>query len=187
MVQNPGHNQVIDDWQCLELAREGDENAWRDLFKRHYPRLVRMAYGITGSFDTARDMVQESFVRLVQVRIRHRTGSFNSFLSTIVYRLALRERGRASSYDHSDAIVIADGSPSPLELAIRDDTDRIIVRVIQSLSVEYREILTLRFFGGHTYEEIAQITEVPIGTVKSRLFYAIKICRERLKERGVFK
>jgi RNA polymerase sigma-70 factor (ECF subfamily) len=55
------------------------------------------------------------------------------------------------------------------------------------LSNEQREILALRYFGGHSYEEIAEITEVPIGTVKSRIFYAIKVCQEKLRERGVFK
>jgi RNA polymerase sigma-70 factor (ECF subfamily) len=178
---------VIDDWHCLDLARGGNESAWRDLFERHYPSLVRMTSFITGSIDTGKDLAQESFVRLLHVQIRHQTGSFKSFLSTIAYRLALREKSRFNSLVPSDAAIIDDGSPSPLELAIRDDTDRIIFQVIQSLSVEHRVILTLRYFGGHTYEEIARITDLPIGTVKSRIFYAIKVCREMLKERGVFK
>jgi RNA polymerase sigma factor (sigma-70 family) len=59
--------------------------------------------------------------------------------------------------------------------------------VMQSLSDDQREILALRYFGGHSYEEIARITGIPIGTVKSRIFYAIKTCREKLTERGVFK
>jgi RNA polymerase sigma-70 factor (ECF subfamily) len=178
---------MTDDWRCLELARAGDEIAWRVLFDRHYPPLVKMASCITGSLETAQDLAQESFVRLLHVEIRYRDGSFKSFLSTIAYRLALKERKRHNSDRKLDPVLIADGSLSPLELAIRDETDRIIVRVIQSLSIEHREILILRYFGGHSYEEISQITEVPIGTVKSRIFYAIKICQEKLKEQGVFK
>jgi len=178
---------MTDDWRCLELAREGDETAWRVLFQRYYPSLVRMASCITGSVDTAHDLAQESFVRLLHVEIRHRNGSFKSYLGTIAYRLALKERKRHSSNYDLETVPIADDSPSPLELAIQNETDRIIVRVIQSLSNEQREILALRYFGGHSYEEIAEITEVPIGTVKSRIFYAIKICQEKLRERGVFK
>jgi RNA polymerase sigma-70 factor (ECF subfamily) len=178
---------VIDDWDCLDLAHGGDENAWRDLFERHYPSLVRMTSSITGSVETGHDLAQESFVRLLHVRIRHHTGTFKSFLSTIAYRLALKERSRHDSHPPSDSALIADSSPSPLELAIRDDTDRIIFQVIQSLSAEHREILTLRLIGGQSYEEIASLTGVPIGTVKSRMFYAVKICREMMKQRGVFK
>jgi RNA polymerase sigma-70 factor, ECF subfamily len=176
-----------DDWRCLELAREGDEIAWRVLFQRHYPSLVRMASCITGSLDTAHDLAQESFVRLLHVDIRHRNGSFKSYLGTIAYHLALKERDRHSSNRDLDTVPIADDSPSPLELAIQNETDRIIVRVLQSLSNEQREVLALRYFGGHSYEEIAQITGIPIGTVKSRIFYAIKICQEKLRARGVFK
>ncbi|HEX7571898.1 MAG TPA: RNA polymerase sigma factor, partial [Bacteroidota bacterium] len=161
--------------------------AWRDLFERHYPSLVRMTSSITGSVETGHDLAQESFVRLLHVRIRNHTGTFKSFLSTIAYRLALKERTRHNSHLPSDPALIADGSPSPLELAIRDETDMIIFRVIQSLSAEHREILTLRLIGGHSYEEIARMTDVPLGTVKSRMFYAVKLCREELKERGVFK
>lgn len=178
---------MIDDWRSLELAREGDENAWRDLFERHYPSLVKMTSSITGSIESGHDLAQESFVRLLHVRIRNHTGTFKSFLSTIAYRLALKERTRHNSHLPSDPALIADGSPSPLELAIRDDTDRIVFQVIQSLSAEHREILTLRLTSGLGYEEIARITGIPIGTVKSRIFYAVKKCREMLKERGVFK
>ena len=178
---------MIDDWHCLELARGGDEGAWRDLFERHYPSLVRITSSITGSIEAGKDLAQESFVRLLQVQIRHHGGSFKSFLSTIAYRLALKEKSRQRSLVPSEGAIINDGSPSPLDLAIRDETDRIIFQVIQSLPVEHRVILTLRYFGGHTYEEIARIADLPIGTVKSRIFYAIKVCREMLKERGVFK
>jgi RNA polymerase sigma-70 factor (ECF subfamily) len=178
---------MIDDWECLKAARKGDEHAWRVLFERHYPMLVRLASYITGSLETAQDLAQESFVRLFQAEIRHHDGSFKSFLSTIAYRLALKERKRNSSDSTLDPALIADGSPTPLELAIRDENDVLIIRVIQSLSIEHREILTLRFVAEYSYDEIARITGVPIGTVKSRIFYAIKICQEKLREQGVFK
>lgn len=178
---------MIDDWRCLELAHRGNEKAWRDLFERHYPSLVRMTSSITGSMETGKDLAQESFVRLLHFRIRHHTGTVRSLLSTIAYRLALKERSRHSSLLPSGIELIPDGAPSPLELTIRNETDRIIVRVIQSLSVEHREILILRFFGGNSYEDIARITALPIGTVKSRIFYAVKICQEKLKQQGIFK
>jgi RNA polymerase sigma-70 factor (ECF subfamily) len=145
-----------------------------------------VVFCITGSLDLAQDLAQESFVRLLRVRITHREGSLKSFLSTMAYRLALKERKRQASSRNLDAIDVADGSPSPLEEAIRDETDRIIVRIVQSLTVDHREILALRFFGGHSYEEIARMTSIPIGTVKSRIFYAVKMCREKLREQGVF-
>jgi RNA polymerase sigma-70 factor (ECF subfamily) len=186
MVQGAGHWPMTDDWACLDLARGGDQTAWRVLFAKYYHTLVKMSSFITGSLDSAEDIAQEAFVNLHRVEIRHRNGSFKSFLTTIAYRLALKERKRQHTDRKLDALVIADDTPSSLEKAIRDETDRMIVRTIQALSFEHREILALRFFGDHSYEEIAKITEIPIGTVKSRIFHAIKICHERLKEQGVF-
>lgn len=186
MVQASGPGRLIDEWRCLDLARQGDETSWRFLFHRHYKPLVRMTFCITGSLDTAHDLAQESFVRLLRVKIRHREGSFTAFLSTIAYRLALKERKRRSSRRNSEMVDLVDGAPSPLEEVIRDETQRVIFGVMQSLPGDHREILALRFFGGHSYEEIARITDVPIGTVKSRIFYSIKTCRERLQHKGVF-
>ena len=177
---------MISDWVCLALARGGDERAWRILFERYHASLLRMTSLVTGSIDSAQDLVQESFIRLLDCHIKHRDGSFKAFLTTMAYRLALKEKHRKSSGDRLDGHTIADDAPSPLEEAILDERKRAIIRVVQSLPIHQREILALRFYGGHSYEEIARITELPIGTVKSRLFYGVKTCQMELKKRGVF-
>ncbi len=176
---------MTDDWRCLDLARAGDGPAWKSLFERHYPSMVRVAFFVTGSLESAQDVAQETFACLLRTNIRHRDSTLKAFLGTIAYRLALKEKMRLHPLRNLESLPIADDSPSSLEKAVRDETDRLIVRAIQSLAVEYREVLTLRFFGGHSYGEIARIMEIPIGTVKSRIFYAIKTCRETLKEQGV--
>ncbi len=177
---------MTDDWSSLQQARAGDETAWQSLFDRYYQSLVKMAFFITGSLESAQDVAQEAFVSLLHVRVHHHHGKFKSFLSTIAYRLALKERMRLHPIGKLDAVSVVDDSPSVLEKSVTDETDRLIVSTIQELSVEYREVLTLRFFGEHSYEEIAEIMEIPVGTVKSRIFYAVKSCREKLKEQGVF-
>jgi RNA polymerase sigma factor (sigma-70 family) len=177
---------MTDDWPRLDRARTGDEAAWQRLFEQYYPPLVRMALFITGSLESAKDVAQESFVSLLRANIRHRNGSLKSFLSTIAYRLALKERARRLALGKLDAVPVIDESPSVLERAVQDETDRLIIATLGGLDIEQREVLTLRFFGGHSYEEIAAITGVPVGTVKSRIFYAIKTCREKLKGEGVF-
>ncbi len=176
---------MTDDWQCLDLARAGDGPAWKILFERHYPSLVRVALFVTGSPESARDVAQEAFVYLLRANIRHRESTLKAFLGTIAYRLALKERMRLHPLRKLESLPVADDSPSSLEKTVRDETDKLIVRSIQTLAAEYREVMTLRFFGGHSYDEIARIMEIPIGTVKSRIFYAVKSCREKLKQLGV--
>jgi RNA polymerase sigma-70 factor (ECF subfamily) len=176
---------MTDDWLRLEQARDGDESAWRALFETYYLLTVKMAYFITGSLESAKDIGQEAFVVLLRANIRHQNGSLKSFLSTIAYRLAVKERMRRNQLRDLDAVSIADDSASGLEAAVRNETDRLIVRTIQSLNAEQREILTLRFFGGNSYEDIARIMSIPVGTVKSRIFYAVKSCRQMFKEQGI--
>jgi RNA polymerase sigma-70 factor, ECF subfamily len=176
---------MTDDWLCLELARNGDEAAWRSLFERYYVLLVKVAFFITGSIESSKDIGQEAFVVLLRANILHRNGSLKSYLSTIAYRLAVKERTRRNKLKSLDVSPIPDESSSAYELAVKDETDRLIVRTIQSLAIDQREILILRFFGENSYEEIARIMSIPIGTVKSRIFYAVKSCRRTLKEQGI--
>lgn len=187
MVQESGLLEMTEDWRLLVLARRGDSAAWRDLYRLHYAPVVRMAASITGSIDSAHDLAQESFVRLLGSTIRHYNGTLRSFLTTISYRLALKERRRTSAATDVDTLAIDSGQFSPLEETIRNETARKILGVIQTLPLPQREILALRFFAEQSYEEIAEVTGLPIGTVKSRLFYAVKACREGLIASGVFR
>lgn len=176
---------MISDWDCLDRARNGDEDAWRLLFERHHASLLKIAVLITGSIEAAEDMAQESFVRLLRSRIRHTDGSFKSYLSTIAYRLALKEKRRRGREKDLDGSAMSDENPSPLERAVREERDRHIVHTIHALPEHHRDILILRFYGEHSYEEIARLTRLPLGTVKSRIFYAVKMCQSELRDKGV--
>jgi RNA polymerase sigma-70 factor (ECF subfamily) len=176
---------MIADWELLERARRGDETSWRELFQRHHRSLVKIAFLITGSMEAAKDLAQETFVRLLRSKIGHTRGSFKGYLSTIAYRLALKEKRRRLRNGGIDGLEIADGNPSPLEATLRDERQRLVAQAMGTLSDDHRDILILRFYGDHSYDEIAQITNVPMGTVKSRMYYAVKACREKLSEKGV--
>jgi RNA polymerase sigma-70 factor (ECF subfamily) len=176
---------VSTDWDQLAHARRGDEAAWRDLVERHSPRLLKMALLITGSVAAAQDIAQETFMELHRTRPRHKRGSLKGYLSTIAYHLALKEKRKIASLEPIDEIAPAAGNPSPLEIALAEERERIIFDVIRSLEEGHRDILILRFYGGHSYREIAGISGIPLGTVKSRIFNALKTCRRRLRDKGV--
>ena len=172
-------------WEDLARARRGSQQAWRVLFERHSPSLLRMAALITGSTDAARDCVQEAFVRVLNSVVYHQAGSLRAYLSTIVYRLAVKEnirqrRGTPLRWQDSPS-----PNPSPLDAAIADERQREVARAILALPEHHRDILILRFHGDHTYEEIAEMTGLSLGTVKSRIFYAVLSTRKALKLRGV--
>ena len=155
------------------------------LFKQYSPRLLRMAALMTGSTDAARDCVQETFVRVLSSVVHHQSGTLRAYLSTIAYRLALKENIRRSRLAPHGALEPASPDPSPLDEAIADEQQREVARVLRALPAHHREILILRLHGDHSYEEISEITGLPLGTVKSRIFHAVKLARTNMKKRGV--
>lgn len=176
---------MISDWNYLSKARNGDEKAWGFLFKKYNKSLIKMTTLITGSIDTAKDIVQETFVRLLNGRIKHQEGNFKSYVTTIAFRLALKEKSRSLRILEIKENHFEDTSSSPIEKQITEENQKHIFQAITSLPEHQRNILVLRFYGEHSYEVISEITQLPLGTVKSRIFYAVKACKEKLKEKGV--
>ena len=173
------------EWECFLRARQGDELAWRLLMGRYGTRLNAMALMITGNAAAADDVVQETFVRAFRASIKRCTGTVNGFLGTIAYRLALKEVKREKRHVKLDGIEPIDQAEDPLDKVLKDERDRCVVDAIGDLEAVHRDVLILRFYGDHSYEEIADLLQVPLGTVKSRIFHAVKSCRETLRLKGV--
>ncbi len=173
------------DWDCFFRGQQGDEQAWRVLTENYRSRLMTLALLITRSGAAAEDVVQETFVRALRATIKDTSGTVHGLLGTIAYRLALKEAQRMRRYVSLDKLERSDYGESPMEQLLKDERQRFIARAIGSLNAEHRDVLLLRCYGGHSYEEIARLLDVPIGTVKSRIFYAVKSCREILRRKGV--
>ncbi|MFH1845462.1 MAG: RNA polymerase sigma factor [bacterium] len=176
---------MISDWDNLERARQGDETAWRGLIAQHDQSLLRTTFLVTGSLAAAKDLVQEAFLRLLHCQPKHQHGSFKAYLSTIAFRLALKEKARRQRHTDIDTVELADQTVSPLESVLCKERDRQLATVITALPDHHRLVLVLRFYGEHSYEEIARILDLPLGTVKSRLFNAVKACRHGMREKGI--
>jgi RNA polymerase sigma-70 factor (ECF subfamily) len=131
--------------------------------------------------------VQETFVRAIGSKIRHHTGTVSGFLGTIAYRLALKEAKRTKRTTGLDGLALADSGAAPLEAILKDERDRLVTEAIGSMDRKRRDVLIMRFYGRYSYEEIAEHLQLPLGTVKSRMFNAVKYCREFLRKKGVLK
>jgi RNA polymerase sigma-70 factor (ECF subfamily) len=175
------------DWERLIRAQRGDEASCRELLEQHQSRLMALALLITGCASAADDVVQETFVRAFNARLKNTEGTVQGFLGTIAYRLALKESAREGRHVELEMMDPPDGSPGPFENVLIDERDRLIARAIGALHADHRDVLVLRFYSGHSYEEIASLLKIPLGTVKSRLFNAVRSCREMLRKKGVLK
>jgi RNA polymerase sigma-70 factor (ECF subfamily) len=176
---------MMSDWELISRARGGDESAWTALIARHRSRLLKLSLLMTGDPQSADDVVQDTFVRLLDYGEEKRGASFAALASTIAYRFALKERQRAVKHYSFETANPQDLNSSPLDSVLRSERDRELVQALLGLDDAHRDILILRFYGEHSYAEIARLTGAPLGTVKSRIFYGVKQCRKQLMKKGL--
>jgi RNA polymerase sigma-70 factor (ECF subfamily) len=176
---------VDGDWERFARAQRGDERAWRELTAEHQPRLAALALFVTGSTEHVDDIVQETFVRAFVAKLRNHSGTVTGYLGTIAYRLAVKESRRLRRNVALTDRDMNDVQHTPLDDVLLEERARHVATAIGRLSEEQRQVLILRMYCGHSYQEIARILRVPLGTVKSRIFNAVKSCRESLRRKGV--
>jgi RNA polymerase sigma-70 factor (ECF subfamily) len=170
--------------------RRGDPDAFEYLVREHQDRLYDFCVRMVGDREEAHDLVQEIFVSVHQNLRRFRE---DARLSTWLFRitknhcinrlkyLKRRGRGRSEAYDESSAAALAEaqGTPPGPDAALEAARERARVqRAISQLDPDARMLVALRDIEGLSYEEIVDITELPEGTVKSRLHRA----REKLAD-----
>jgi RNA polymerase sigma-70 factor (ECF subfamily) len=181
------------DPDLLRRAQSGDEAAFGVIMRTEYARTFRIAYAIVHNEADARDICQEAWLTIwKQLGTFRGDARFTTWLHPIVTRKALDHlRKRRRWFDRflpfghgDDDAAVAVPEPATDETA-REQTEgnETVVRVraaIASLPPNHRAVLALREMEGLSYEEIAQATGVPIGTVMSRLFHARKLLAAKL-------
>ena len=154
----------------------GDEAALRTLIDRHREALFGFLYRMTNDRAIAEDLLQETFMRLVTHRGKS-PDRFRAWLYTIAANLA-RDHFRSAHVRHTstdalDGLDLREASIAEESLLRNAERER-VARALQELPPEQREVIILRFYHELRLDEIALISDVPLGTVKSRLFYALK-------------
>jgi len=167
------------DLQLIERCLSGEEAAWEDLVKVHTRRVYAICYRFTGSDQEAQDLTQEVFIRVFRSlkSFRAGEGSFSVWLGKLSRNLLIDHYRRSKSDRATDSI--EDQLPMLEErramsaradglLAGREASEALQLG-LQKLSPELRETVILRDLEELEYREIAQVLNVPEGTVKSRL------------------
>ena len=157
----------------------------RAIHDAHGPALLRFALRLTGDYTFAQDVVQEALLRAWKkpAILEQSDESARKWLFTVVRNIVIDDRRSAR---HAREL-LTDAVP---ETATSDGTDAqldawVLADALASLSVEHRSAVVSAYYLGHTVSEIARRSDVPEGTVKSRLHYALRAMRIALQERGV--
>lgn len=178
---------IADEELMVQIAA-GDKQAFSTLMARYRRKAISLAYRYVGDFDEAEDMAQDSFVKVYQnASLFDRKRRFSSWFYTILIN-ACRDRSRqmkrrsvfAKRYEEDRKL------ESILETDRASDNSEMLKIALAKLSPDKREILALRLADDLSYEEIAGILKVSLGTVMSRLFRAKKELEKILRNMGAF-
>ena len=181
------------DEELVEACLAGEESAFDVLLGRWEKRIRGAIYRLVGSDEEARDLCQEAFLKAYKsLRSFKQEARFSSWLYQIALNLCRdrmrRRRGKTMvSLDELEeggaAMTVA--GPTALDLLQERDTRRLVVQAIEALPDEQREVIILKEYQGLTFLEIAQVLDVPISTVKTRLYRGLDQLRSRLEREGV--
>jgi len=176
--------EALDDSQLVRRATRGELSAFEQLVDRHRPVVIRVAARIVGS-DEAEDVSQDAFLRAFHRLDGFRGDApFRSWLLRITHNAALDHLGRRRA-EPVDPETLDTSEPTPARapaehLEVRERIER-LERKLHGLNAQHRVALVLRDVEGLTYEEIADITDTPLGSVKARLHRARREFIEMLR------
>lgn len=179
---------VNDDSQLIDDALTGNSSAFGRLVTKYQDRLFNTLVHVVGSHDEARDVCQDAFVQaFVKLSTFQGSSAFYTWLYRIAFNVAISRRRRMRptvSVEQSreltgDEPLARDGGPN--ERMERQERVRQVQAGLAALSEEYRTVLVLREMDGHCYETIAEMLDLPVGTVRSRLHRARIELRDQLK------
>jgi RNA polymerase sigma-70 factor, ECF subfamily len=173
--------------EIIRRWKRGDKRAYEILVRRHMTDAYLVAYGYVGNPEDARDLSQEAFVKVYQARARFdEERPFYPWLYRVLRNHCLNflRRGRVevSIDDENMRREIASKQPTVLENIEGEERRRLVRAAVARLSDDHREIIVLKNFKDCSYKEIAEILDIPIGTVMSRLFYARQALRALVEE-----
>jgi RNA polymerase sigma-70 factor, ECF subfamily len=162
--------------RCLR----GDESAWEDLVRLHTRKVYGLCYRFTGSGSEAQDLTQEVFLRVFRTvkSFRSEEGSFGTWLARVTRNLLIDHYRRTRQERVTDSIeeqlpmmeeTGTSGSVRPDDALAGQEAAQILRMTLQKLSPDLREAVILRDLQEMEYREIAEVLQIPEGTVKSRI------------------
>ena len=184
--------EQLDDRTLVVRILEGDRDRFSELVARYERRVINYVYRITHRYEEAHDLAQEIFVKVFLALDRYDSKyQFSTWLFRIAQNSAI-DALRKKSISEVPLARPTDDEPSGKEREFADDgispyralknkqLGAAIDRAVENLPADYRELIQLRHFAELSYEEIATMKRLPLGTVKNKLFRARNLLKDAL-------
>jgi RNA polymerase sigma-70 factor (ECF subfamily) len=188
---------VVADGELVARAIAGREEGFEELVRRYQRPIVAYVYRMVGDYDSALDLTQEVFIKVYGSLERYRPEfKFSTWIYRIAHNAAIDHLRRLGGMRIEDLEAegeggrtyekpLASNAPTPEQESERRERRAEIEEIVQALAPAYRELIVLRHAHDLSYDEIAEVTGLPLGTVKNRIFRAREAMRTHLVERGI--
>jgi RNA polymerase sigma-70 factor (ECF subfamily) len=187
----------IADPDLVTRACAGREDCFEELVRRYQRPIAAYVYRMTGDYDMALDLTQEVFIKVYNSLARYRPEyKFSTWIYKIAHNAAidyLRRHGSRAFIGNLDGEAdgecyertFASAALTPEQASEKAERCAAIEAVVQKLPHAYRELIVLRHSHDLNYEEIAEVTGLPLGTIKNRIFRAREIMRQQFLQKGI--
>jgi RNA polymerase sigma-70 factor (ECF subfamily) len=170
-----------EDGDLVAMTIRGNPDAFATLVERYDRAVYHLAYRTLHDVEEARDATQEAFFKAFRSLRTFKPGAkFSTWIFAIAYHACCDRLNRRKRYSAEELPERADAAPGPEQQAISLDEARRLRAAIDALPEKYRTVITLYHLQGQQYEEIANVLNLPMGTVKTHLFRAKEQLRRLL-------
>ncbi len=176
----PGNERERD---LIAKISRGDRDAFRELYLHYHRRLAKFLTRMTRRYEDAEEIINDTLWTVWQ-----RAGDFrdasqvSTWIMGIAYRRALNTIRRAATHDRVMAREIVDAEPEASDLSESIERRVLLDRALAQLPIEQRLVLEFTYYMDHSCEEVAEIMECPVNTVKTRMFNARRKLRAILAD-----
>jgi RNA polymerase sigma-70 factor (ECF subfamily) len=185
----------VSDRDLVSTAIAGYEGSFEELVRRYQRPISAYVYRMVGNYESALDLTQEIFIKIYNSLDKYRAEfKFSTWIYKIAHNSAVDHLRRNSTREQSIVhgtesdpydLPIDSGRLTPEQESERKERRGEIEAVVRTLPTNYRELIILRHSQDLTYEEIVEVTGLPLGTVKNRLFRAREMMRQQFLDKGI--
>lgn len=188
-----------EDYKVIKLCLRGKKDAFAELVDRYNRKVYNLAYRLTSNPEKAKDIAQEAFIKVYRSLDKYDPKyRFSSWLLKTVSNLCIDYHRSKKAVTASLEVVLSsgaeasilrdDGNASPIEEIIEEKLEEVELREIvregiELLPIDYKSVVVMRHIQSFSYREIAGLLNLPMGTIKARIFRARKMLKIYLESR----
>lgn len=188
---------ILDDEQKLiQATLAGDSKSFERLMKLYSRKIYSFVYRMVRDEEVASELVQDFFIKIYTVLNKYNyTYKFSTWAYRICYNLVIDHvRKNQVCIDSLDnefltqkALLESDNyiDDQGFDMLEQSEISELVWTSVEKIPLKFRELILLRYLDGLKYEEIAEITDLPVGTIKNRIFKAKELLREEMKSHGL--